>query len=246
MKVPVYTIEGKRSGEVDLPEEVFGVPMNRDLLHQAVRAYRANARRTLAHTKTRGEVRGGGRKPWRQKGTGRARHGSIRSPIWRGGGVVFGPRRERVFTVAMPQRMRRRAFAVALSAKARDGEIAVLESLRFEEPKTKRAAAALRVLAQEAFRIAPGKKNPTLVIAAAQADEAVARATRNLRYAAVIRAQELSISDLLSARFLIFPKEAVAIFADRVQPRGAPRRLETKRAGRRAAPRQPRRASSRI
>lgn len=216
-------MQGEKAGEVDLPEGVFGVPMNRDLLHQAMRVSQSRARRALAHTKMRGEVRGGGRKPWRQKGTGRARHGSIRSPLWRGGGATFGPRRDRVFALAMPEQMRRKAFAVALSAKARDGEVAVLESLRFEEPKTKRAAVALEALAERAFRVAPGKRNPTFVIATAQADETVVRAARNLRYATMVPARQLSLSDLLSARFLVFPKEAIGIFADRVQPRKATR-----------------------
>src|SRR3954466_2367188 len=106
MKTDIYNTEGKKAGSIDLPEAVFNQPWNNALIHQVVVSMQANARTNVAHTKDRGEVRGGGRKPWQQKGTGRARHGSIRSPIWKGGGVTHGPRNEKVFSRAIPKKMR--------------------------------------------------------------------------------------------------------------------------------------------
>jgi len=139
---PLFNQEGERIGEVDLPAELFGQPVNVPLMHQVVVAYLANQRVGTASTKTRGEVRGGGRKPWPQKGTGRARQGSIRSPLWRKGGVVFGPK-PRDYRQDVPKKARRAALRSALSAKARDGEILVLEELSFPEPKTRRMAKLL-------------------------------------------------------------------------------------------------------
>ena len=108
MKVPLYNQEGKESGQALLPKEIFDVKFNSDLVHQVAVSQAANRRRVIAHTKGRGDVRGGGKKPWRQKGTGRARHGSRRSPIWKGGGVTFGPTKERVFKKDIPKKMRRK------------------------------------------------------------------------------------------------------------------------------------------
>src|SRR3990167_5939340 len=123
MKSDVYNAQGKKAGSVELPESVFGVKWNDSLMHQVVTSMQANARPSVAHTKSRGEVRGGGKKPWRQKGTGRARHGSSRSPIWKGGGVTHGPRNEKVYTRAIPRNMRAKALFMALSRKLNDNEI---------------------------------------------------------------------------------------------------------------------------
>ena len=142
-KVAVYDMEGRQVGEIDLNEEVFGVEVNQALLHQAIVMYEANKRQGTSSTKTRGEVRGGGRKPWRQKGTGRARHGSIRSPQWRGGGVVFGPR-PREWRQAMPKKARRAALRSALSAKVASGDLVVLDKLEIPEPKTQHMAQVLK------------------------------------------------------------------------------------------------------
>ncbi|MGB9825589.1 MAG: 50S ribosomal protein L4, partial [Desulfofundulus sp.] len=124
-RVPVYNLLGEAVGEIELSDNVFAVPMNSALIHQAVVRHLANRRRGTADTKTRAEVSGGGRKPWRQKGTGRARHGSIRSPLWRHGGVVFGPH-PRSYAQDMPRKMRRLALKMALSEKLRNGELTVL------------------------------------------------------------------------------------------------------------------------
>jgi len=127
MKVSVYDQQGKEIGTTLLPKEIFEVPMNLDLLHQIVTSSMANERRVIAHAKNRGEVRGGGKKPWKQKGTGRSRQGSIRSPLWKGGGVTFGPRNNRVFKKKIPKKMRKKALFMVLSEKLRHNLLILLE-----------------------------------------------------------------------------------------------------------------------
>lgn len=144
-QVPVYNLEGQSVGEIELSGRVFEAKVNEGLLHQAVITYLRNQRVGSANTKTRAEVRGGGRKPWRQKGTGRARQGSRRAPHWRGGGVVFGPK-PRDYSVKLPQKVRQAAIRQALSAKLASGEIKVVESLELPAIKTKQVAEALKKL----------------------------------------------------------------------------------------------------
>ena len=136
MKVKIYNQEGKETETMELPDGVFGLKWNADLVHQVVTGQAANLRRGTAHAKGRSEVRGGGRKPWRQKGTGRARHGSIRSPLWIGGGVTHGPLKEKSYHKKINKKMAKKALFTALSAKARDNEIIILENLKFPEAKT--------------------------------------------------------------------------------------------------------------
>src|SRR2546425_1834349 len=138
-KLPVVNREGKEVKDLDLPDEVFGTPLKSHLIQEAVLAYRAAGRRGTHATKNRSDVRGGGKKPWRQKKTGRARHGSIRSPIWKGGGTVFGPQPHE-YAYAFPRRKRHGALRSALSAKLKDARLMVVESLRLPEPKTKELA----------------------------------------------------------------------------------------------------------
>ena len=139
MEIATYNQQGKETGTIELPESIFGLKWNADLVNQVVNAQRSNQRQTVAHSKGRSEVRGGGKKPWRQKGTGRARHGSIRSPIWKGGGVTHGPTKERNFYKKVNKKMSKKALFVALSAKARDNEIMALDEIKLKEPKTKLA-----------------------------------------------------------------------------------------------------------
>src|SRR3990167_905369 len=129
MEAPIFNTEGKKSGTIELPENVFGVRWSDALMHQVVNAMQMNARPRVAHARTRGEARGGGRKPWKQKGTGRARHGSIRSPIWRGGGVTFGPTKERNFKLTIPRKMVKKALRALLAEKAADNRLIVCDSL---------------------------------------------------------------------------------------------------------------------
>lgn len=197
--VKVYNFEGKIVGERELPPAVFGVRVNRGLIHQAVVAQEANSRVPLAHTKTRGEVRGGGKKPWRQKGTGRARQGSIRAPQWRKGGTVFGPH-PRNYAFAMPQTARREALRAALAAAAAAGRLAVVERLALGEAKTKVLAARLASLGLPAV--------PTLLVVG-QVSEALARASRNLAWLVVETPSHVSVYQLLSHAQVVFERAAL-------------------------------------
>lgn len=211
MKVKVYTQEGKETGTVDLPDSVFGVPMNKDLLHQVVRIMQLRRRRMTAHTKDRSEVRGGGKKPWRQKHTGRARHGSIRSPIWKGGGVVFGPRKEKTFNTKIPDKMRKKALAVALAAKVRDKEVIVLDDLKITQPKTKEAAKIVSVISKEILKVEKKQKQPTMLFALPEKDAVFARASRNIPNVFLMRAQDLNVVDVLARKELVLPKKSIAV-----------------------------------
>lgn len=196
---------GKSTGNRDLPEEIFGGPVNVPLMHQVVTAQLAEARSGTASTKTRSEVRGGGKKPWRQKGTGRARHGSIRSPIWVGGGVVFGPH-PRSYSVKVNKKMRAAALRSALADKANDGGVWILDG--FSETKTKAAAAALK---------AAGIEGRVLIVLDPE-DEgsaSVDRAFRNLDDAAFSLVGSLGTYDVLVAEALIFTTTAFDRFTNK-------------------------------
>lgn len=198
-KVKVYNQEGNIVGDMELPAGLFAVATVSEFVHQAVRAARANARVAIAHTKLRGEVRGGGKKPWKQKGTGRARHGSIRSPIWIGGGVVGGPRSNRNFSIKLNRKARRKALSMVLSDKAQRDRIVILESLEFPEPKTKLVAAMLKKL--------PIVKNTLLVLPASS--PSVLRAARNLPKMKTVTANSLSLLDVLKYDTLLLPRATV-------------------------------------
>ena len=148
MKKTVYNQKGDKAGDVTLPEAVFDVPWNPDLVHQVVTVMQANARENIAHAQDRSEKRGGGRKPWAQKGTGRARHGSNRSPLWAGGGVTFGPRNERNFSKKINKKMAKKAMVCTLSQKAREGEVVLVDELAFDEAKTKHGKVTLNTLSE--------------------------------------------------------------------------------------------------
>lgn len=199
MKVDLYTQSGTKSGSLELPKEIFEVPFNKDLVHQALVRQLANSRSPIAHVKTRGEVSGGGRKPFRQKGTGNARQGTIRAPHMRGGGAVFGPRNTRNFSKDMPKKQRRKALFSALSEKARQGEIIGLEEYKAEAPKTKDFAALLKKLPVErnALVVLPGK------------DESVQKSASNLPNVKTILANYLNIHDLQKYRTIVIMKDAV-------------------------------------
>jgi len=199
-KVAVYNMQGNTVGELELNDEIFGAPVNTALMHQAVVTYLANQRQGTAATKTRAAVRGGGRKPWRQKGTGRARHGSIRSPIWVGGGVTFGPQ-PRDYRRAMPKKARRQALKSALSSKVAAGSLIVVDELKFDEPKTRRMVEVLNNLQVQ------GK---ALVVTAGEGRNVVLSA-RNLPGIDTIRAQDLNTYAVLNSEQLILTKEAVEV-----------------------------------
>jgi large subunit ribosomal protein L4 len=200
MKVAVYNQEGKETGEMTLPKEMFEVQMNADLVHQVVVSLNANKRQSSAHTKNRGEVRGGGRKPWRQKGTGRARAGSTRGPIWIGGGVSGGPRNEKVYDKTIPAKMRRKALCMVLSEKVKQNLMVVVETMEMEKPKTKEMATMISKLpAKKASRLvlySDGKKNIFL-------------AARNIARTAVAEARNLNVADLLNYKYLVVSKDGI-------------------------------------
>jgi len=196
-KVAVYDMEGRVVGEIDLDDRVFGVEVNQALLHQAVVMYQANQRQGTAATKNRALVSGGGRKPWRQKGTGRARQGTIRAPQWRGGGTVFGPT-PRDYRQAMPRKARQAALRSALSAKAQAGEIVVLDELSLAEPKTKLMAKLMAALeAGKALVVTP------------EADENLIRSARNLPYVGLSPVTDLNAYIVLLYDKLVLTRDAV-------------------------------------
>ena len=200
MKVAVYNQEGKKLEEISLPKEIFDVKLNSDLLHQIVVSQMANKRQITAHTKDRSEVRGGGKKPWKQKGTGRARHGSIRSPLWRGGGITFGPRKERIFEKDIPKKMRRKALFMVLSEKARGDLLVVLDKIQIDKPKTKEIAKSLNKL--------PCKQNSCL-IALQDYDKKIFLSARNIKKTSIVEARNLNVVDLMSSKYLLIEKDTI-------------------------------------
>ena len=196
--VGLFNKEGKNVGEIQLAEGVFGVEVNKDALHQVVVAQLANKRQGTQSAKTRAEVSGGGIKPWRQKGTGRARQGSTRSPQWIHGGIVFAPK-PRDYRVSIPKTMRRVAMKSALSSKVVDGEMLVLESLEMEAPKTKEVANMLKAL---------DVKKALIVVA--ESDQNVYRSVRNIEGVAVVPVNNLNVYDILKYEKFIATKEAVS------------------------------------
>ena len=204
MDAAIYDIDGKKSGTVTLPENVFGVRWNADLVKQVSDSLLSAKRKPIAHTKNRGEVRGGGKKPWQQKGTGRARHGSIRSPILVGGGVTGGPRKEKNFERKVSKKMKAKALYTILSQKFRDGEVLFVDKVALSAPKTKEAINALRSLSNvKGFENIFSKKNNAAVIAMLDKNKEMERAFNNLGNIEVIEARNLSPLLLLEYKYLI-------------------------------------------
>src|SRR3989338_1777316 len=181
MKTKIYNSKGKETGEITLPEEVFGVKWNADLVHEVLASLSTSKRMSTAHTKNRAEVSGGGKKPWQQKGTGRARHGSIRSPLWVGGGVAHGPRNEKNFERKVSKKMKTKALYTILSRKFKEGEVLFVDSIKPSEPKTKVAIQSLQSLAKvEGFKYLFSKRNNAAVLVVPTKDRVNERAFRNL------------------------------------------------------------------
>lgn len=196
--VALYNTNGEQVGELTLSEEIFGAEVHESVLHDAVVAQLASRRLGTHDTKTRGEVSGGGRKPWRQKGTGRARAGTTRSPIWRSGGIVFGPH-PRDYSYSLPKKVRRLALKSALSAKVNTGDILVLDSLALEGPKTKEMVKILGNL----------KVDDALLVTVAK-DEAIEKSARNIPNIKPMVANGLNVYDILAYNKLVITKDAVA------------------------------------
>ena len=205
-KVSVYNKEGKKAADMDVSDAVFGAAINPTLVHQVYLALEANARQPWAHAKDKSDVRGGGRKPWRQKGTGRARHGSIRSPLWRGGGATFGPLSKRNYKQSINKKMNQSAVRMCLTSKLGEEKLMVLEDI-VKTGKTKDMATLRNAL--------PGSGKSTLILMDAT-DEHVGLASRNIPRLNVQRAQDVNVADLLHHQYVIATKEAVKVLEDRL------------------------------
>lgn len=208
MKIKVYDQEGKETGSALLPKEIFEVPMNPDLVWQVATFYLGNKRQSIAHTKNRAEVSGGGRKPWRQKGTGRARHGSVRSPLWHHGGVVFGPRKDKIYKKTIPYKMKKKATLMVLSAKAKSNLLIVLDKIKIENPKTKEFQKILNNLKNKIKEF--NGKNALILLP--EYNKEIFLAARNLPKISVTEIRNLNCLDLLSYKYLIMPKECLKRF----------------------------------
>jgi large subunit ribosomal protein L4 len=220
METQIYNQKGKIVGKLDLPESIFGLSSNGDLVHQVVTAMQANARTPVAHTKSRGEVRGGGRKPWRQKGTGRARHGSSRSPIWVGGGVAHGPRNEKDYSQKINKKMRVKALFTVLSEKFKKGQILFVEELSLKQIKTKGAFEIMTDLSKiKGFeKIIGGKKINTYMTCPAKNDE-IKKSFANLKTVRIDEIRNMSPLDLLIHKYIIIshPKESIAFLGGKME-----------------------------
>lgn len=200
MKIKVYNLAGKETGEMELSDKVFGVKIKPEVVHQVFVQQTNNQREPWADTKNRGEVSGGGKKPWQQKGTGRARHGSIRSPIWKGGGVAFGPLTDRNYKTKINKKTRQSVIKMCLSDKAQSGNLLVLEDFNFDKPKTKMFAGVIAAM--------PTKLKNFLVLTAGK-DEAVLRMTKNLKSVKTLRAGDANVMDLLKKGVILTSKDGV-------------------------------------
>lgn len=198
-KVAVYDMQGTQVGELDLNDNVFGIEPNEAVVHQFVKMQLANKRVGNASTKTRAEVRGGGKKPWKQKGTGRARVGSTRNPVWRGGGIAFGPK-PRDYSYRLPRKVRRLALRSALSSKVLDSNIIIVDALTFEEPKTRLMIETLELL----------QAAPKTLVVTADNDINVQKSARNIPGVKSLKADYINVFDILKYETLLMTRDAVA------------------------------------
>jgi large subunit ribosomal protein L4 len=219
METTIYTKEGKAKGKITLPEEVFGLKWNADLVHEVLMSLATSKRTPVAHTKDRGDVRGGGKKPWQQKGTGRARHGSRRSPIWVGGGVAHGPRNEKNFDRKINKKAKAKAIAVILSAKLKDGELIFVDSFGLSAPKTKDAVSFITNIGKvSGLEKVSTKKTNAALIATSAKDANVEKSFRNIGKVLVSEIRNVNPTDLMKYKYLVIesPEKSVAIIKERL------------------------------
>ena len=218
IKVKLYNQKAEEVGEEKLNADIFGVEANPELIHQVVVAQNHNSRQVLAHTKDRSEVRGGGKKPWKQKGTGRARVGSSRSPIWIGGGVTFGPTKDRNFSVKINKKMKRKALFMCLSDRVKDESFILLDKFEIEEIKTKKVAEILdklnkKIINKKAMptgRQEDGKaKKPTILVVLDKDSDKVFKSAKNIERVSVIGAENLNVVDILKYKYLLTTVQSV-------------------------------------
>jgi large subunit ribosomal protein L4 len=219
MESIVYNQKGDKAGSIKLPESIFNVQWNSDAVHQVVTSDLSSRRGSIAHAKTRGEVSGGGKKPWRQKGTGRARHGSTRSPIWVGGGTTHGPRNDKNYDRKINKSMINKALAMVLSKKVKENEIVLIDDIKLSEVKTKNAVSIIKAIAKiENFKTLATKKNNVAYIALPKIDDSVKRSFANLSNMQVLETRNLNATDLLSKKFLILvsPEASIKVLSERL------------------------------
>ena len=200
MTIDLYNQENKKVGTTELPAQIFGAKWNPDLVHQVIVAYEANQRQVLAVARGRGEVSGGGKKPYKQKHTGRARAGSTRSPIWKGGGVSHGPKAERDFSKKINKKMKRGALASVLSKKLTDGEMYVIDSLEFNARKTKDVAAMLKKFFE---------RKPNVLFVSSKENKSLFLSARNIPKVEITHVSELNAQNVMLHKHVIFENEAV-------------------------------------
>lgn len=215
MKATMYNQKGEKAGTLEMPSALFDVAWNPALVWQVAESERSNQRRSTAHAKDRSEVRGGGKKPWRQKGTGRARHGSIRSPLWSGGGVTHGPRSEKNYAKKVNKKMKQKAVFSTLSQKLRENTVLVLDEFSFASAKTKDAAMALKTLAKAGGFEQFGKGKTTLVLIPSN-NSATIRALRNIKGITVMEARNINLLSLLGSQYVVLPKESISVLEKKI------------------------------
>lgn len=207
IEMPIFSMDGAKVGSIALPERLFQAPWRADLVHQVTTAMQANLRQNRAHTKDRAEVSGGGKKPWKQKGTGQARHSSTRSPIWRHGGVTFGPRNDRDYSEKINKKMRAEALISVLSRKAKDGELILVDSFKFAEPKAALAKGTLTKLAEStgAAPLASKKKNAALLALSSYETNCI-KSFANFGNVSTEEARNLNALNVMTGKYLIIEK----------------------------------------
>jgi large subunit ribosomal protein L4 len=204
MKITIYTKEGKEKGSIEAPESIFGLKWNSDLVQQVVTSMESSARTPVAHTKDRSDVRGGGKKPWQQKGTGRARHGSRRSPIWKGGGVTFGPRNEVNRERKVNKKMKAKALFTILSKKAKNNEIIFVDSISFAEPKTKEAQSIFNALGSiKGYEMLAKRRRNRAYVAIDENDVLTKKSFANFSNVKTDEIRNLNPVDLLKYKYVI-------------------------------------------
>jgi len=219
MKSKIYDISGKSTGDVELPDAIFGQELNNDLIHQVITSMMSNKRAVISHTKGRGEVSGGGKKPWKQKGTGRARHGSTRSPIWRGGGITFGPTKERNFSKKINQKAKNAALFQILSAKLKDGEIMFIDKMSMEEPKTKEARKILEKLSKiSGFEMLLAKKKNSALILNTEVNKNNIKSFANFKNIKTEEMRKINPLDLLTYKHILIvnPAESIELLTNKL------------------------------
>ncbi|MFH1789612.1 MAG: 50S ribosomal protein L4 [bacterium] len=219
MKIKVYNIKGQESGDMELDNLIFSIEPKKEVVHQVFVAQSANARESNAHVKNKGEVRGGGRKPWAQKGTGRARHGSIRSPLWRGGGATFGPRNIENYKQKINKKTRRLALKMCLSDRANNKNLWIIENYDFEQPKTKFLCELIKNL--------PCEKKSFLILTDKK-DEAVLKMARNIPKIEVMRANDANVLAVLNKAQLMLSKQAISKLEKMLNGKVDTKKVDTK------------------